>query len=108
LHQHFLAEFAQVNPNQVNPNHWSIMASSIAMVAVMALVAFAMISKIRYVHVMNRYFRGRASLGRFVVIVAILGLLLTKLQLTLAAACVTYALSAPLTFAWQHIRTRKK
>lgn len=99
LHQHLLS--------RQTPDHWTIMFSSIAMVVIMALVAFAMVSKIRYMHVINRYFRGRTSFGRIVIIVALLGLLVIWLQVTLAAACVAYALSAPLGFALGQLRARR-
>ena len=77
------------------------------MVAVTALVAWAMVSRVRYVHVMNRYFRGRAPFQRIVLIVVITLLLLTKPQVTMAATSVCYAVSAPLFAIMSRIRHRK-
>lgn len=92
LHQHFLA-------NQ-NANPWAMTISSIGMVAIMFLVALAMVSRLRYVHVTNRYLRERARIEYIAILVAVGLLLLVHLQGALAAGLVAYALSAPVGWVW--------
>ena len=95
LHQHFLA--------QLEPNHWLLGFSSVVMVLIMLLAAFAMVSRLRYVHLLNRYFRNRARFGAVTRIVVILLLMLIDLQAAMAAAFVLYALSAPGMWLWQKL-----
>lgn len=87
LHQHFLVNFA--------PTHWLLNAAAVVMVAIMLLVALAMVSSFNYVHVMNRYIRGRAPINTFAQAVIVVLLLAVYPQHTIAGAFVLYALSAP-------------
>ncbi|MCG8620099.1 MAG: hypothetical protein MI802_28095, partial [Desulfobacterales bacterium] len=69
---------------------------AVCMVVTMLLVALAMVSNLPYVHIINRYLRDH---GRFHYIaggVILVGLLATFPQLSIAAAFVGYALSAPI------------
>ena len=67
LHQHFLvAEWGR---------QWIVLGASVLMLSVAAVVALAMVSTIRYVHVLNRYVRNQAPFEMIVKIV-ILALLL--------------------------------
>ncbi len=99
LHEHILR-----HPTSVA---WASQGAAVVMVVVMLLVAFAMVSRLRYVHVMNRYVRGRApftTLAKFVVV----GLLLSiSLQWSLAAGFVIYALTAPASEAYRRVMGRK-
>jgi CDP-diacylglycerol--serine O-phosphatidyltransferase len=94
LHQHFLSRSIQ---------HWSVTLAAGAMVAVMLLVAIAMVSQFRYVHVMNRYVRGRAPFGTMVKAVIIGLLLVVWPQGFMALGLVAYALSAPATAVYRWI-----
>ena len=77
------------------------------MVLVLILTAFAMVSRVRYVHLMNRYFRGRASL-EYVAWTIIAGLSLFFFpQYTLAAGFVLYAVSGPIVASWRRLPGRK-
>jgi len=80
---------------------WAVDATSVGMTAIMLLVAFAMVSRLRYSHVMNRYFRGRMRFHNIDMLVAVLLLLLTNPQIALAGGFVAYAVSAPMTWAWR-------
>lgn len=87
LHQDFLADYPA--------DDLRIRAAAVAMVLISLLAAIAMVSRFRYVHLMNRYVRGRAPFGTVTKAVIIGLLLVVWLQGTLAAAFVIYALSAP-------------
>ena len=67
------------------------------------LTALAMVSRFRYVHLMNRYVRGRAPFGTIAKAVIITLLLVVWLQPTLAAGFVIYALSAPVIWAYRRV-----
>lgn len=103
LHQHFLSH----PPQGVEPQMWwALRASAVGMVAVMLLAALAMTSRLRYVHVLNRYVRGRAKIDTIAKVVMILLLLLIHPQGALAAAFVLYAVSAPGVWVWKRLRRR--
>ena len=87
LHQHFLSTWPD--------DHWSVQFAQFGMVAVMLLVALAMVSAIRYVHVANRYMRGRAPISSLTHAVIVALLLVVYPQAALAGVFVIYALSAP-------------
>lgn len=93
LHQHFLANRAVA--------HWSVSAAAVAMVAIMLLVAVAMVSRQRYLHVANRFFRGKAPFATIVKVVLIAALLVLWPQVSLACAFALYALSSPIEWLWQ-------
>jgi len=90
LHEHFMVARES--------NHWITFASSLLMVGVMLLAALAMVGRLRYVHVVNRYIRGRAKFGSFAMVVVAVLLLFTAPQASVAAAFVIYALSAPVSW----------
>lgn len=96
LHQQLLAN--------KDPNHWSIDASSIGMMAILLLAAFAMVSRLRYAHLLNRYFRGRARFTSVTKLVVVLLLLSIYPQAAVAFGFVAYAVSAPALWAWQRLR----
>jgi len=88
LHQHFLSH----RPT----DHWTTLAASFGLVAVLLICALMMVSRVRYVHVLNRYVKGRAPLSYVVMGVVVLGLLLVRPQISIAIAFTLYALSGPL------------
>jgi len=65
-----------------------------------------MISNIRYPHMVNRYMRGKRSLGRLIAVVAILLLLVVAHRFTLGLGLLAYALWGPTSYAW--VRLRRK
>ena len=95
LHQHI---FFGEHQSEAPP--WVVEAAAYGMVAVLGLTALAMVSKLPYTHVMNRYIRDRAKVGT-VAAYAIVGLLLMIYpQWSLAAGFTAYALSAPARWVW--------
>src|SRR5690606_30150022 len=98
LHQHVLhgsSVFAE--------DSWVIQAARIGMVGVCLLTALAMVSKLPYTHVMNRYLRERAKVGTVALYVIVALLLLIVPQWTLAIGFVAYALSAPSWWAYKRV-----
>jgi CDP-diacylglycerol--serine O-phosphatidyltransferase len=95
LHQSFLTNYP--------PDHVLIRAAAVAMVFIALLTALAMVSQFRYVHLMNRYVRGRAPFGTVAKAVIIGLLLVVWLQPTLAAGFVIYALSAPSVWVYRKL-----
>jgi len=89
LHQHFLARASE------DPTYWMLRVASIGMVIIMLFAGCAMISRLRYMHIVNRYLRGRTSFGTVARVVVIGLLLLIQPQGAIAAAFILYALSAP-------------
>ncbi len=98
LHQHVLH-----GNGAVADDSWLIDAARIGMVAVMLLTAIAMVSRLPYTHLMNRYLRGRARVGTIALYVIVgLSLLLVP-QWTLAIGFTCYALSAPGWWVWKRV-----
>lgn len=100
LHEHFIA-------HEAAPSSWRIVGSSVVLVAIMLLVAFAMVSRLKYSHVTNRYIRGRARFGVFSRIMVLLMLLAIAPQASIALAFVLYALSAPVQWVIHSIWRRE-
>lgn len=98
LHQHFLAKR--------EGDHWTVSTAAVAMVAIMLLVAVAMVSRLRYPHVANRYLRGKARFNTIKKIVIIAPLLVIWPQMSLAAAFAIYALSAPAIWTWKRLAAK--
>ena len=95
LHQSFLVHYPH--------DHFLVQAAAVGMVFISLLAALAMVSRFRYVHLMNRYVRGRAPFGTVAKAVVILLLLVIKLQVTLATGFVIYSLSAPTIWTYRRI-----
>ncbi len=75
---------------------WLARSAAMGVLGVMLLTAFAMISRLPYVHLINRYLRGRAPFGYVAMGVVVLLLLTIAPQWSIAGAFVSYALSAPI------------
>lgn len=102
LHQHVLATIVP------EPDTLLVAAARIAMLVVTLLTALAMVSKLPYTHVMNRYLRDKAKVGTIALYVVIALLLLIFPQWTLAVAFVGYALSAPMGWVTKRVTTRRR
>lgn len=74
--------------------------------AVVLVTGLLMISSIRYPHIVNRYLRGRQSLGRLVTGLALGLLVIVAHRYALAIATLLYALWGPLGVAYQRLRPR--
>ena len=69
-------------------------------------IGLLMVSNIRYPHVVNRYMRGRRSLGRLLLVLVLLLLLVVAHRYVLAVGTVLYAFWGPISWLW--IRARRK
>lgn len=87
---------------------WAINFSSYGILLVALLTAVAMTSRLPYVHVGNRFLRGRAPINYVALLVAVGLLLLIAPQLSLAAAFVGYAVSAPLAALGRRLGRRRR
>ncbi len=104
LHQHYLANYTRQAAATIGDNatlSWTLLLTAVGMVGVMLLAAFAMVSRLRYVHVTNRYVRGRARFGTIAKLVVVVLLLVSFPQQAIAAGFVLYALSAPVMWLWR-------
>jgi CDP-diacylglycerol--serine O-phosphatidyltransferase len=76
------------------------------MVATMLLAAIAMVSTLRYPHLMNKYLRGRAPV-HYLAAALIIGIPFVVVpQLTLAIGCVSFALFTPIATAVHKLRRK--
>jgi CDP-diacylglycerol--serine O-phosphatidyltransferase len=105
LHQLHLAKHLKAFPDaSMTPMYLRV--APVVMVLVMLLVAFAMVSRWRYLHLMNRYLRGRAGITRIRNYVMMLLLAIRPAE-SLAAFFVLYAFSAPAMSAYQFLSGRR-
>ncbi len=91
LHQHLLHRPAAPETELIIAR-----ASAAAIPAVTLLAAFAMVSRIRYVHMTNRYLRGRHDFATLLKIVIPLAAAVWWPQITLALGFTVYAASGPI------------
>jgi CDP-diacylglycerol--serine O-phosphatidyltransferase len=68
-------------------------------------VGLLMISQLRYPHLVNRYLRGKRSIARLILVLAIIFLLISAHQYTLGIGTLTFAAWGPV--AWLSARFRK-
>jgi len=99
LHQHLLVKiYGESAPPEFAP------ASSLLIPLVTALCAVAMVSRMRYAHIVNRYLRGRRSFRYVAILVVPIVAAILWLQVTMAIAFVLYSLSGP----WNSLVRRSK
>lgn len=77
--------------------------SAIAMVAAGLLTAVAMVSRIQYVHVLNRYFNGRIGFRTLTKMVVVALVLAISPRETLSILLIGYALSGPVLALWRKL-----
>ena len=80
--------------------HYLSTAAIVLLPPLVLAAGLLMVSNFRYPHVVNKYLRGRRTIGRLVF--ALLGVLLlvTAHRYTIGIASILYALSAPVMTAW--------
>jgi len=87
-------------------------AAATTCVAALPLLVLAtgllMVSNLRYPHLVNRYLRGRRSIGRLIAVVAGLLLLIVNHQAVLAVVTVGYALWGPLAYTLRRSASQAK
>lgn len=86
---------------------WLEASIEIALPVTMALVALAMISKFRYVHVVNRFVVGKKPFGYLVKALVVILLGLAYPELMLALTTLAYAASGPLGGLVRHFSPNK-
>ncbi|MGA0872170.1 MAG: hypothetical protein ACO3SJ_04775, partial [Phycisphaerales bacterium] len=91
LHQHLLHR-----PTAPEAELLFARASAAVIPAITLLVAFAMVSRLRYVHMTNRYLRGRHDFATLLKVVLPLAAAIWWPQITLAVGFTAYALSGPI------------
>ena len=85
------------------PAAWLDDAAAVGMVGVLLLTGLAMVSRLPYTHVMNRYIRDRAKVGTVALYAAVGLLLMIAPQWSLAAGFTAYVLSAPVGWVGKHL-----
>jgi CDP-diacylglycerol--serine O-phosphatidyltransferase len=66
-----------------------------------------MVSNLRYPHIVNRYLRGKRSIGRLITVLVLALLLIAAHQYTLAVGAVAYAAWGPVAYAGARVRRRQ-
>jgi CDP-diacylglycerol--serine O-phosphatidyltransferase len=65
-----------------------------------------MISNFRYPHIVNRWLRGRRSIGRLIVVLGLLLLLVVAHRYVVGIGTIAYALWGPVSWGWLRVRPR--
>lgn len=66
-----------------------------------------MVSNLRYPHLVNRYFRGRRSIGMLIFMMIILMLIVVAHRYVIGIGAIIYAFSGPFSWAMHRIRPKK-
>jgi CDP-diacylglycerol--serine O-phosphatidyltransferase len=74
--------------------------------AVVLATGLLMVSNVRYPHLVNRYLRGKRSLGRLLLVLVLVLLLVVWHQYTLGIGMLVYALWGPSSWSHAHFRSR--
>ncbi|MEM6551026.1 MAG: CDP-diacylglycerol--serine O-phosphatidyltransferase [Planctomycetota bacterium] len=88
LHEHLLF-------NQAPPTSFAVGSAALGMLLVTLVAGLAMVSRLPYGHLLNRYLGDGLGTGRIALLLTIVFLAFIKIQYTLAAGFVIYALSGP-------------
>jgi CDP-diacylglycerol--serine O-phosphatidyltransferase len=75
---------------------------------VVLVCGLLMVSAIRYPHLVNRYLRGRRSIGQLLAALMILLLLVVVHRYTLGVFCLLYALLGPISWMYARVRRRSR
>jgi len=87
---------------------WFSRTTGLGMAGIMLLCAFAMVSRLPYIHVANKYVRGHASFAYIVMMATILAFAVFFPQEALAIGFTTYAVSAPARSVWLIYKRRTR
>jgi CDP-diacylglycerol--serine O-phosphatidyltransferase len=80
-------------------------AALVWLLPVLVLVAgLLMISHIRYGHMVNRYIRGRRSIGRVILVVSLVLLFIVAHRYVIALGALSYALAGPIAYGVSRLR----
>jgi CDP-diacylglycerol--serine O-phosphatidyltransferase len=97
-------------PSSVAPGVFSVLSTICVWLLPLVVLGsgLLMVSNIRYPHVVNRYLRGRRSLGRLITVLVILLLLVVAHRYTIGIGSLAYALSGVSTWAYLRLRRRRQ
>ena len=87
---------------------WFLITTSMVLPAVTLAVALLMVSRVRYVHIVNQYIRGKRSLWYLVRLVTLVLAVLWQPYIALAVIAIAYALSGPVGSVWAKVRSSRK
>ena len=93
LHQHYLSHLEEED--------WAARMTGLGMGFILLLCGLAMVSRLPYVHVINRYLRREATFQHLVLLAAALAIAVFYHEEAFALAFTAYALSAPARWAWK-------
>jgi CDP-diacylglycerol--serine O-phosphatidyltransferase len=82
-------------------------ACVIALPAVVLFTGLLMVSNLRYPHIVNRYLRGRRSIGRLIVGVALLLMMIVAHRYVIGVGALAYAAWGPLSWAMLRMKPRR-
>lgn len=99
LHEHLLF-------NQAPPTSLAVGSAALGMLVVTLLAGLAMVSRLPYGHLLNRYLGDGQSTGRLALLLTVVFLCFIKIQYTLAAGFVLYAISGPILAVVYHFGKR--
>jgi CDP-diacylglycerol---serine O-phosphatidyltransferase len=102
LQQHLEGAFVEEEIPRAFTRAWAL-----GIPFIVILTAFGMVSSLPYVHVINRYFRGRRSFRYVTYLVILLVLLIWEFRFVLALAFCAYALSAPSQALWRSMKLKR-
>jgi CDP-diacylglycerol--serine O-phosphatidyltransferase len=87
---------------------WFFLAKACAIIlpAVVLATGLLMVSKIRYPHLVNRYLRGKRSIGRLVAVLGMLLLVIVAHRFAIGIGTLSYAMWGPLSWAWAKSKAR--
>jgi CDP-diacylglycerol--serine O-phosphatidyltransferase len=96
----------QQDLSQAYPDGLAQYICVIILPAVVLFTGLLMISHLRYPHLVNRYLRGRRSIGRLILVLGLLLLLFVAHRYVIGIGTLAYALWGPTSWAWLRIRPR--
>ena len=85
---------------------WFLIAASAVLQAMTLTVALLMVSRVRYIHVVNQYIRGRRPISYLVKLLLIALAVVLYPWVTLAVVPTIYVISGPLGLLWRIVRPR--
>ena len=102
LMQRTLAQQGDKSPFLAN-----LAAACVLLLPLLVLAAgLLMISGIRYPHLVNRYLRGRRSIGRLLVVLTLIFLLVIAFQYTIGIGAIAFALWGPVSYFYARVRRK--
>lgn len=100
LHEHYY--------EALNQFQWVARTTGLGMTFILLLCAVAMVSRLPYVHIVNKYLRRKASFGFLVEVAIVLVCAAIFMVEAIALSFTAYALSAPLRSVWVGWRRRAR